>query len=399
MSTYRAPLRVLVCGGAIAGPAIAFWLARAGHTVTIVEQSATLRGGGHAVDFRGPSLTVLEKMGVLPQVRAQATNMGPTIRVDAQGKEIARLPAEVTGGELEIVWSDLVRILHDTVRGDVRYRFGVRITHIADLGEHVDVVLSDGSAGSYDFVVGADGLHSGVRSLVFGPESELVAQLGRIFCLFSVENHLKLDHLSMDYRTPDGRVVLQGDDPDKPARANLWLIEPDVSGFDHRDAQKAKQLFAERFADGGWETPRILEALAAADPVYFDTLAQVRLTEYSKGRVVLLGDAAWCASPRSGMGTSLAIVGAYVLAHELLRANGDHVAAFARYQQLLKPYVERCQRLALDGIRADTPTTAFGRFKRRLTLWSLRLPGVSERVARQSLAVGRSFALPEYSGF
>jgi 2-polyprenyl-6-methoxyphenol hydroxylase-like FAD-dependent oxidoreductase len=398
MPLRPAPLRVLVSGGAIAGPALAFWLARAGHSVTIVEQSPVLRGGGQAVDFRGPSLTVLEKMGVLQQVRAQATNMGPTIMVDAQGKEIARLPAEVTGGELEIVWGDLVRILHDAVRDTVEYRFGVRITHIDDFGEKVEAVLNDGSADSYDFVVGADGLHSGVRSLVFGPESELVTELGRIFCFFSIENYLQLDHSSMGYETPDGRVLLHGEDPDEPARASLWLAEPDVSGFDQRDAQKAKELFAERFADGGWETPRVVEALATADPVYFDTLAQVRLTDYSKGRVVLIGDAAWCASPRSGMGTSLAIAGAYVLAHELLAANGDHRAAFARYQQLLTPYVARCQRLALDGLRADTPTTAFGRFRRRLALWSLRIPSVSDRVAREALAVGRSFTLPEYSG-
>jgi len=160
------PLNVLVNGGGIAGPCLAFWLTRQGHAVTITEQARQLRTGGQAVDFRGPSLVVLEKMGLLCPVRASATRMGPLVLVDERGKEIGRLPAEVISGELEIFWGDLARILYEAVRDDVDYRFGVRVTAVNDDGERVEATFSDASTATYDLVIGADGLHSGVRGLV-----------------------------------------------------------------------------------------------------------------------------------------------------------------------------------------------------------------------------------------
>jgi 2-polyprenyl-6-methoxyphenol hydroxylase-like FAD-dependent oxidoreductase len=176
------PFDILINGGGIAGPCLAFWLTRQGHTVTITEQARQLRTGGQAVDFRGPSLVVLEKMGLLAQVRASATRMGPLVLVDERGKEVGRLPTEVISGELEIFWGDLARILYETVHEDVNYRFGVRVTSLDEDGERVNVTFSDTSTGSYDVVTGADGLHSGVRSLVFGPEEQYVTQLPSDAC-------------------------------------------------------------------------------------------------------------------------------------------------------------------------------------------------------------------------
>src|ERR1700744_730963 len=168
------PFTILINGGGIAGPCLAYWLTRHGHAVTISEQAHQLRTGGQAVDFRGASLQVLEKMGLLPRVRAGATRMGPLVLVDEGGREIGRLPAEGISGEVEIHWGDLVRIFYDAVREDVNYLFGVRVTHLDDDGERVNVTFSDASTGSYDVVIGADGLHSGVRGLVFGPEEQYV---------------------------------------------------------------------------------------------------------------------------------------------------------------------------------------------------------------------------------
>ena len=175
------PLNVLVNGGGIAGPCLAFWLTRQGHAVTITEQARQLRTGGQAVDFRGPSLVVLEKMGLLGPVRASATRMGPLVLVDERGKEIGRLPAEVISGELEIFWGDLARILYEAVRDDVDYRFGVRVTAVNDDGERVEATFSDASTATYDLVIGADGLHSGVRGMVFGPEEQLRHTVGSAF--------------------------------------------------------------------------------------------------------------------------------------------------------------------------------------------------------------------------
>ncbi len=389
------PFDILINGGGIAGPSLAFWLTRQGHAVTITEQARELRTGGQFVDFRGPSLVVLEKMGLLAQVRAGATQMGPMILVDERGKETGRLPAEVISGEVEIVWGDFARILYEAVREDVIYRFGVRVTALHDDGERVEVTFSDASKGSYDLVIGADGLHSGVRGLVFGPEEQYVTQLGQCFGFFDMENRLRLDHCGMACDVGGRTAVLQGIEPDKPARASFYLTDPRLD-FDYRDGDGNKQLFAERFAGMGWEVSNLLEGLAEAPQVYFDSIAQVRLDSYSRGRICLIGDAAWCASPRSGMGTSLAVVGAYVLAHELGAAGDDHVAAFARYQRLLAPYVARCQRLAINALKTDRFSSGWRARLRNAGLGLLRIPAVSKLVAKQSLAVGRSFTLPSY---
>jgi 2-polyprenyl-6-methoxyphenol hydroxylase-like FAD-dependent oxidoreductase len=389
------PLDILINGGGIAGPCLAFWLARQDHTVTIIEQARQLRTGGQAVDFRGPALTVLEKMGLLEQVRAGATRMGPLVLVDGRGKEVGRLPAEVISGELEMHWGDFARILYEAVRNDVNYRFGVRVTALDDNDQQVDVTFSDASTGSYDLVIGADGLHSGTRRLVFGPEEPYVTQLGQCFGFFDVENRLRLDHCGMAYIDAGRTVALQGIDPDKPARASFFLTDPHIA-FDYRDTEGNKRLFAERYAGMGWEVPNLLVGLAVAPEVYFDSIAQVHLDSYSRGRVCLTGDAAWCASPRSGMGTTLALVGSYVLAHEMRTAGDDYATAFARYQRLLAPYAARCQKLAIDTLKTDRFSSGWRITFRNAVIRLLRIPAVSKLVAWQSLAVARSFSLPSY---
>lgn len=389
------PVNILVTGGGIAGPSLAFWLTRHGHAVTIAEQAHQLRTGGQAVDFRGPALIVLEMMGLLERVRASATCMGPLVLVDNRGKEVARLPAEVVSGEVEILWGDLARILHDAVRHDVKYRFGVRVTALDDDGHQVRVTFSDGSSGHYDLVIGADGLHSGTRRLVFGPEQQYVTQLGQCFGFFDTDNLLQLDHCGMALIDAGRTAALQAIDPDKPARASFFLTDPHLT-FDYRDTEANKRLFAQRYAGLGWEVPHLLDGLAKAPEVYFDSIAQVHLDSYSRGRVCLTGDAAWCASPRSGMGTTLAVVGAYVLAHEMRSAGEDYPAAFGQYQRVLAPYVARCQKLAVNALRTERFSTGRLATLRDIGLRLLRIPGVGKLVAWQSLAVARSFTLPTY---
>jgi 2-polyprenyl-6-methoxyphenol hydroxylase-like FAD-dependent oxidoreductase len=389
------PFDILISGGGIAGPALAYWLSRQGHAVTIIEQARELRTGGQAVDFRGPALTVLDKMGLLAKVQADATSMGPLTLVDYRGKEVGRLPAEVVSGEIEIHWGTLTRILYDAVRDDVNYRFGVRITAIDDDGRRVAATFSDGSTGGYDLVIGADGLHSGLRRLVFGSEDHYVTQLGQCFGFFDIDNRLRLDHVGMACIDAGRTAALQAIEPDKPARASLFLTDPELD-FDYRDAEGNKRLFAQRYAGMGWEVPYILDDLAEAPEVYFDSIAQVHLDHYARGRVCLTGDAAWCASPRSGMGTTLAMVGSYVLAHEIQAAGTDFASAFDRYQRLMAPYVARCQKVALDALKTDRYSSGWRATLRNLALRMLRIPLVSRMVARQSLAVARSFTLPDY---
>jgi 2-polyprenyl-6-methoxyphenol hydroxylase-like FAD-dependent oxidoreductase len=389
------PLDILISGGGIAGPSLAYWLTRQGHAVTVIEQAGELRTGGQAIDFRGPALTVLEKMGLLEKVRAGATDMGPLVLVDGRGKEVGRLPAEVVSGEVEMHWGTFTRILYEAVRDDVNYRFGVRITAIDDDGQRVTATFSDGSTGRYDLVIGADGLHSGMRRLVFGPEDRYVTQLGQCFGFFDIENRLRMDHYGIACIDAGRTAALQAIGPDQPARASLFLNDPRVD-FDYRDTEGNKRLFAQRYAGMEWEVPRILEGLAAAPEVYFDSIAQVHLDSYARGRVCLTGDAAWCASPRSGMGTTLAIVGSYVLAHEIHSAAGDYASAFNRYQATMAPYVARCQKLAVNALKTDRFSSGWRATLRNAALRMLRIPFVSKMVARQSLAVARSFTLPNY---
>lgn len=389
------PFDILISGGGVAGPCLAYWLTRQGHAVTIIEQARELRTGGQAVDFRGPALTVLEKMGLLEKVHANATRMGALVLVDGRGKEVGRLPAEVVSGEIEIHWGTLTRILYEAVRDDVSYRFGVRITAIDDDGHRVKTNFSDGSTADYDLVIGADGLHSGVRRLVFGPEDRYVTQLGQCFGFFDIDNRLRMDHCGMAYIDSGRTAALQAIDPDQPARASLFVNDLGID-FDYRDTERNKRLFAQRYAGMGWEVPHILDGLAKTPEVYFDSIAQVHLDSYARGRVCLTGDAAWCASPRSGMGTTLAMVGSYLLAHEISSAGDDYASAFARYQQLMTPYVARCQKLAVRALRTDRYSSGWRATLRNAALRMLRIPLVSRLVARQSLAVARSFTLPIY---
>ncbi len=312
------PADILINGGGIAGPCLAYWLTRHGHAVTITEQARELRTGGQAVDFRGPSLEVLEQMGLLEQVRTSATNMGPLILVDGRGNEVGRLPAEVISGELEIFWGDLAGILHEAVRDDVDFRFGVRVTALADHGHQIEASFSDGSTGSYDLVFGADGLHSAVRHLVFGPEEQYVTQLGQVFGFFDIENRQRLDHRGMACTLPGRTAVLQATDPAKPARASFYLTDRMASSSTTETPKATSGCSPSASAGIGWEVPNFFRRRwRRLDPVYFDSIAQVHLDSYARGRVCLIGDAAWCSSPRSGMGTSLAVVGAYVLANEM----------------------------------------------------------------------------------
>lgn len=386
---------ILISGGGIAGPSLSYWLARQGHAVTVVEQARELRTGGQAIDFRGPALSVLEKMGLLEKVQAHATGMGALVLVDGRGREVGRLPAEVVSGEIEIHWGTFTRILYEAVREDVSYRFGVRITAIEDDGHRVRASFSDGSTADYDLVVGADGLHSGVRRLVFGPEDDYVTQLGQCFGFFDIDNRLRMDHCGMAYIDSGRTAALQAIDPDQPARASLFLNDPGID-FDYRKTERNKRLFAHRYAGMGWEVPHILDGLAKTPEVYFDSIAQVHLDSYARGRVCLTGDAAWCASPRSGMGTTLAMVGSYLLAHEISSAGTDYASALERYQQLMTPYVARCQKLAIHALKADRYSSGRRATVRNLALRMLRIPMVSKLVARQSLAVARSFTLPSY---
>jgi 2-polyprenyl-6-methoxyphenol hydroxylase-like FAD-dependent oxidoreductase len=353
---------VLVSGASIAGPALAHWLVRRGAEVTVVEAAPGLRPGGQAVDARGVAREVIARMGLDEAVRAVRTRALGAITVDAAGQELDRQAVEDDGGdgyvaEIEVLRGDLAQVLYDDTRGSTEYLFGDRIASLTQDGTGVDVDFASGTRRRFSLVVGADGLHSSLRSMVFGPRSEYVRHLGMALAFFTVPNEFGIDGWLVDHQA-DGRWTGLRPVPD-PTRAIAMMSFP-ASSFDVdlRDVVAQKRLVRERMAGFGWETPRILEHLDAADDFYLDQVAQVVLPRWSSGRVALLGDAAFCASPMSGGGTGLALVGAYLLAGELAAAGWDPAAGFAAYQERMQDYVDANQEIGrahVDMLLAPAP--------------------------------------------
>ncbi|WP_050515422.1 FAD-dependent monooxygenase [Streptomyces rimosus] len=348
MTTTRRT-HVLISGAGIAGPALAHWLHRYGYAVTVVERAPQPRTGGYKVDIRGAAVNAAQRMGVMGAVRRASTDMRTGAYVDDGGRRVATLPADIFGarvdGDDEIMRGDLARILYTHTRDDVEYVFGDSITSLADDGTGVDVTFTRTAPRRFDLVVGADGLHSTVRRLAFGDESRYLRHLGAYISAFSVPNELGLDREELYYAAPGALACVYSTPDDAGAKAMLCFRSPRLA-YDHRDTDRQRALLADAFANAGWQVPGLLAASRTAEDFYFDGLHMIEMDRWSRGRVVLLGDAAHCASPASGQGTGMALVGAYVLAGELAAAGGDPLTAFARYEAEMRPYVTENQRMA-----------------------------------------------------
>ncbi|GIE78640.1 FAD-dependent oxidoreductase [Actinoplanes philippinensis] len=342
---------MLVSGASVAGPALAHWLHRRGAEVTVVERAGALRPGGQAVDARGVAKEVIRRMGLDAAVRAARTETAGAYTVDADGTVLETFRADDDGGdgyisEIEILRGDLSRVLYDDTRDRVEYLFGDRIAELTQNADDVDVTFAGGDRRRFDLVVGADGLHSALRAMVFGPHERFVRHLGRVLAFYSVPNEFGLDRWLIDYQDPgSGRSAGLRPLPDA-TRAMAMLSFP-TPGFDidHRDVAAQKELLRERMAGLGWETARILAHLDDAPDFYLDQVAQVVMDRWSSGRVALLGDAAFSSSPFSGGGTGMALVGAYLLAGELAAAGWDPQTAFAGYERRMRPFVEANQEI------------------------------------------------------
>ncbi|WP_328609904.1 FAD-dependent monooxygenase [Amycolatopsis sp. NBC_00345] len=337
---------ILISGASIAGPALAFWLTRAGWEVTVVERFDQLRDEGQNIDVRGVGREVLRRMGLEQAVLAAHTRETGMDFVDEQGQLVVSYAAgtdDSSGGtaEVEILRGQLGRILYDISSPGAGYVFGDQIATLHDDGHGVDVEFHSGPARRFDAVVIAEGLRSRTRSLIL--EDAPVHELGLYLAYLTIPR-IDTDDTRWRWLISDrGRAAWLRPDNVGTTRASLSMYSP-VRGLDRLDRADLAVVLRETFADVGWETPRILAALEDA-PLYFEALGQARLPRWSSGRVALLGDAAYCASPISGLGTTLALTGAYVLAGELL-GHADPRAAFARYEEVMRPFAERAQQLA-----------------------------------------------------
>jgi 2-polyprenyl-6-methoxyphenol hydroxylase-like FAD-dependent oxidoreductase len=361
---------VLISGAGIAGAAAAYWLDRFGFTATVVERAAAPRPGGHAVDLRGASPGVVARMGLLDAVRERALHELGMAHVDADGRVRARMPAGAFGGrgavaDIEILRGDLAGILVGATRERVEYRYGDRITQLDQDADGVDVRFASGRTERYDLVIGADGAHSQVRSMVFGPEERFVHPMGAHTAHFSISaERAAADGLDRDgwftlHSVPARRLAALRPDRGDGVKA-MFMFGSDLVSQD--DLHDPRTLLRRLFADVGWHAPAMLAAMDTAEDFYFDGYSQVRMPSWVSGRVVLLGDAGYCPSPISGQGTNLALVGAYVLAGELAlaAAGGDPVPGLAAYQRVLADYVERNHELPPGGVNSMLPKSRLG---------------------------------------
>jgi 2-polyprenyl-6-methoxyphenol hydroxylase-like FAD-dependent oxidoreductase len=375
-------MRVLISGAGIAGPALAFWLHRAGADVTVVEKAPAMRPGGQAVDIRGVARGVVERMGVMPAVLAHRVDERGIALVDAHNRRIAEMPATLFGGEgivaeIEISRGDLSRVLIEATAATTDYRFGDRLTALTTDGR---ATFRSGGTEQYDVVVGADGVHSAVRALTFGPEPEFVRPLGGYGALFTVPDPQDTENWFLMYNAPGGRVASLRPERTGTAKASLNFLSRTRYGRLTRDDQQ--RLVAAKLAGAGWKVPALLAAMPDAGDFYFDSIDQVHVDRWSRGRAVLLGDAGYCGSPLAGLGTSMSLVGAYVLAGELGRATSPE-AAFDAYQKEMAAYVAGGMTLPPGGMHGFAPKSRLAIRARAASMRSMSRWPMRQMLAKQ----------------
>ena len=325
---------VLISGASIAGPALAYWLSAYGFEVTIVEKAAEVRPGGQAVDFKGIThRTVLQRMGIWDEIlQSRFVSQGDGAIVNAKGRKIATVPAEFSGGEVEIARGDLARLLYNRTVGKCEYIFNDSIQSLIETPEGIEVTFTRAPARQFDLVVGADGIHSNVRKLAFGPEKDYVQYLGHYYALVDIDG--PISHDDKMYNEP-GRMVATGG-PKAPA---FFVFKSEPLNYERDNVEQQKQSLLDAYQGCGWKTPELLNQISTAKEFYLDSISRTNVDNYSKGRVVLLGDSAY-GNALGGFGTGLAIVGAYVLAGELLRASGDYKVAYGEYEAKFRGYAK-----------------------------------------------------------
>jgi 2-polyprenyl-6-methoxyphenol hydroxylase-like FAD-dependent oxidoreductase len=380
-------MNVLIVGAGIAGPTLAYWLQRAGYEPTLVERSPELRRGGYLIDFWGAGFEVADKMGIVPEVIRRGYQLREVRQVGDDGHRITAFDPELfvrgtSGRYVSIARSELAGTIYGALGGRVETMFGDGVRALHDDGDRVRVTFDSGRTRDFDLVIGADGLHSQVRRLVFGPQERFEKYLGITVAAFEVEGYRPRDELVAVMYTQVGyqvtRLSLRND-----VTMFLFTFVDDGSVANH-DADAQQAALRARLAGAKWEIPAILERMGDAKTFYCDRVSQIQMPSWTRGRVALLGDAAACVSLLAGQGSALAMVEAYVLAAELAQARGSYADAFARYERSLMPFLRSKQKAAGRLAPAFAPRSGMQLFLRNSVLKLFNLPFVA------GLAMGNS---------
>ncbi|MFD9071914.1 FAD-dependent oxidoreductase [Streptomyces lasiicapitis] len=407
-ATEAGSLKVLICGGGVTGQALAYWLAKGGHKVTVVERFPALRATGAQVDLRGQGIEAVKRMGLLDTVRSKRVDEAGVAFVNAKGKARATIMVNTSGrgrqtltSEYEIMRGDLVRILHDATQEAVDYVFGVSVERFEQDEKRVVAYFSDGTSGEFDLLVGADGQGSRIRRAILPASSpEPYWPVGIHMAYWFVPRIASDSNIRDTYHAPGGRMIMRRSH--NPAETQVYFVlreeSAEASAVHREPVEGQKRFWTDRFRDAGWQTERFLDGMRTTQSFYSQEVAQVRTGIWSKGRVVLAGDAAHCASPYSGMGVSGGLVGAYVLAGEINRHAHDLSTALAAYDTTLRPFVDEIQaevkprllrlgmpksRLAIDAFHSVTALACL-----------LHIPDLAARFSKEDRGGDRQ--LPEY---
>lgn len=368
-------MKVLISGAGVAGLTVAYWLKRYGFTPVIVERAQKPLTGGYKIDVRGVATQVLKRMGIYEAVLAKNTDMQGASLVDKDGTIINTLTGEAFGNrsaqDVEILRGALCQILLEQIP-DIEIIFGDSIKEISQTANQVEVKFQKSDARTFSLVIGADGSHSNVRNLVFGDEARFSRDLGIYSCVFSAPNYLNLDRFELQFAELDKMVALWNSRGENTMKASFGFTSP--TKIDLQDIKAQHQILHSVYKDVNWEIPKLLKMMPDAPDFYFDVANQIYMDNWSNGRVILLGDAAYCASPMSGQGTSLALIGAHVLAGELSKAK-DYQSAFAQYEQTLRPFVKINQALGLKVANMMKSQENNNFFSRLLSQMTRILPG------------------------
>lgn len=354
-------LKVLICGGGCAGPALAYWLSKCGHKVVVVERFPSLRASGAQIDLRAQGIQVVKRMGLLDVIRGKLVDEIGFSFVDSRGQAKATIMANKSGkgaqsltSEFEIMRGDLVRVLYDATKDRVEYVFGKTVKYFEQNDERVMVYFSDGSSESFDLLVGADGQGSRIRQAILPPQdTNPYRRLGVHMAYYFVPRTKDDTETSQMYHCPGGRVIMRRSHNQQESQVYFFLRDgsEELQSLPRASLEHQRQFWSSRFADAGWQAPRFLEGMKTTESFYCQEAVQVRLDSWHKGRVVLVGDAAHCASPFSGMGATGSFVGAYVLAGEINRHPDDLARAFANYETKLRPFVNEIQTIYPIALR------------------------------------------------
>ncbi|BCM21020.1 FAD-binding domain [Mesorhizobium sp. J8] len=388
---------VLISGGGIAGPALAFWLAAAGFRPTLIERAPQLRTGGYVIDFWGLGYDIASWMGLEADINRVGYHVREMRIVGENGKRVGGFGTDVfgeltNGRYVTLARSDLSRLLFEKIKDTTEVIFDNEIVGLEENSHGVRVQLERGGERDYSLVVGADGLHSGVRRLAFGPQHQFEKKLGYAVAAFEAEGYRPRDEdVYLMYGLPGrmlGRFTLHGN-------RTLFLFVFTVGESPLPTAlDLQKEMLRNKYADGGWECPRILEELGHTDELYFDSVSQIAMNRWAKGRVVLIGDAAFCVSLLAGQGSALAMISAYVLAGELLKADGRDEEAFGSYEAVLRNYIRTKQQGAARFASALAPRTRLGLLFRNLVTKAFLIPGLARLVIGKEIT--DALDLPDY---